>query len=58
MIREHFTTTKYGTDEAARAACLARRRELKAAGMKVTYKKVDFTDLARCRDFILEAREV
>ena len=53
-MTEHFTTTKYGTDQAAKKARDAKARELRKQGFTVHCLKWDFTDLARTRDFTLE----
>ena len=54
-IQEHFTTTKYGDDKAARKERDRRAQELRSQNWTVECKRYDFTDLARCRDFVLTA---
>ena len=55
FLEEHFTTTKYGDDKTAKRARDLRAKILRASGYTVVCKRWDFTDLARCRDFTLEA---
>ena len=52
--REHFTTAKHGSDQAARKARDARAKELRRDGWTVVCKRWDFTDLARTIDYALE----
>jgi len=55
-IREDYPTHHDKTDKEARRERNARARQLRKEGYTVTCKMFDFTDLARCRDYILEAR--
>lgn len=52
-MTEHFPTTKYPDEKAARRARDLRARELRRAGFTVTCKRWDFTDLARAIDYTL-----
>lgn len=56
-IDETFTDTKFGSEKAAMQARNKRARELRKEGFSVKCKTWDFTDLARCRSFTLEARK-
>lgn len=56
-FKEHFTTTKYGSEKAAKQARDKRARELRKQGWTVECKQWDFTNLARCVDFTLEAQD-
>lgn len=54
-ITEHYSSNAYESDRAAMTARNARARELRRQGWTVTCKTWDFTDLARARDYTLEA---
>ncbi len=56
FIREHFPSREYGSDLAAQRARNGRVRALRNKGCIVTCSAWDFSDLARTRDYVLEAR--
>ncbi len=56
FIREHFPSHTHGSDRAAQRARNSRARELRKAGYTVKCSAWDFSDLARTRDYVPEAR--
>lgn len=56
-IREHFTRDTYGNDQCAQRERNRRARDLRKQGYVVCCSTWDFADLARVKDYALDARK-